>query len=479
MSKTTGIVWFRRDLRLADNPALAAACGECDAVLPVYLHAPEGGDAPLGAAGRWWLGRSLTAFGESLRERGGRLLCQRGEPAGTLRALAEGTGAGTVYWNRCYEPACVTRDEAVREGLEDAGLAVRTFSGALLLEPWAIRTGRGTGYRVFKPFWTKARERIGHGPEPVPAPERIFLPGRTPGGVSPAELGLGEPPEGGDCLEKWWRPGEAAAQERLEAFLSTTLADYPARRERLDLDGTSRLSPHLHFGEIAPGAVWRSAAGRRSEDGDGDGVAAEAFLRQLGWRLFSYHVLHHNPDLPERSLDPRFRRYPWATDPGRLAAWREGRTGFPVVDAAMRQLRRTGWMPNRARMIAASVLTKDLNLSWQEGAAWFAERLVDADLAANSFGWQWAAGSGADAQPFFRIFNPVTQGRKHDPQGIYVHRWLPELAAFDAAWIHHPADAPEGAGRYPAPIVDHAQARTAALKAYRALRGGRGMEERA
>lgn len=473
MSGTTGIVWFRRDLRLAENPALAAACGECDTVLPVYLHAPDPeGAARAGAAGRWWLGRSLRALEGDLRRRGGRLVVLEGEPAETLPPLAGRVGAARAYWNRLYDPPLAERDDRAREALEAAGLEVRVSPGALLLEPWAVRTGKGTGYRVFKPFWTKARARIGEAVReaPVPeAPKRISLPPRAPDGVSPGEVGLGEAPEGADCLEGHWTPGEAGAEERLAAFLGGRLADYPAQRERLDREGTSRLSPHLHFGEVAPAAVWRRVAAWREESGHDE--AAGAFLRQLGWRTFSYHVLHHYPDLPKTSLDPRFRRYPWTTDAGRMAAWREGRTGFPVVDAAMRQLRRSGWMPNRARMIAASVLTKDLAIPWQEGAAWFAERLVDADLAANGFGWQWAAGSGADAQPFFRIFNPVSQGRRHDPQGGYAHRWLPELAAYDAAWIHHPADAPEGPGEYPAPVVDHAEARTAALKAYRALRG--------
>lgn len=478
------IVWFRQDLRLSDNPALTAAAAAGRLVIPLYILDREsaGSRAP-GGASRWWLHHSLEALSRSLAERGLRLVLRRGPAGPVLERLIAETRARSVYWSRGYEPWAIRRDGAIRAALQAAGVAVESFSAALLFEPWEIATKGGAPYRVFTPFWRACLAADGPGP-PLPVPA-----------FSESSKAAG--PVAGDPLDSWglqpvapdwagglraaWQPGEAAAQRLLRDFLENGLHGYAANRDRPDLVSTSRLSPHLHFGEIGPRQVWH-AVYRLSAVGDGEADAGpRKFLAELGWREFSYHLLYHFPDLPEAPLQLRFADFPWEESPEALRAWQRGRTGYPFVDAGMRQLWQTGWMHNRLRMVTASFLVKHLLVPWQAGAAWFLDTLVDADLANNSAGWQWVAGCGADAAPYFRIFNPVAQGEKFDPQGEYVRRYVPELAGLPDRWIHRPWEAPPEALRaagvrlgetYPQPIVDHATARRAALAAYEAVKGG-------
>jgi deoxyribodipyrimidine photo-lyase len=467
------LVWFRRDLRLADNPALRAALDAGHAPVPVYIHAPdeEGGWAP-GAASRAWLSRSLAALASDLEAHGSGLLVRHGPSLEALLALAAEVGADAVYWNRLYEPASLARDRAVETGLRDAGLSAHSFNGALLAEPWTVATGSGGPYRVFTPFWRNLAQRL-DGFVATTAPERLPP---LPDGLVPGKVGdLGLAP--GIAWDRgfWeaWQPGEAGALEMLDAFVEGAARGYKAQRDIPDRIGTSRLSPHLHFGEISPRQIVACLAqGHRPPIQDADRIA---YLAELGWREFAHHLLFHFPHTSDRDLNPRFAQFDWATpDPTVLAAWQQGRTGVPLVDAGMRELWHTGWMHNRVRMIVASFLTRNLRYHWRTGARWFWDTLVDADLANNSQGWQWSAGTGADAAPYFRIFSAAAQAARFDPQGRYIRRWVPELArlptpALFAPW-EHPAKAREFAPDYPAsPIVDPKTSREAALSAYQSL----------
>ncbi|WP_066096468.1 cryptochrome/photolyase family protein [Xanthomonas massiliensis] len=469
---TFALVWFRRDLRLDDNPALQAALAVGHVPVPVYVRAPEEEGAwRAGPASEAWLHRSLAALDASLRARGSRLLLRQGPALPTLQALAAETGAAAVYWNRGYEPAGIARDAAIKRALRGQGLDVASFNATLLFEPWTLATGRGAPYRVFTPFWRSARARLAL-PAPWQAPAVFPSLPEDLRGAPLADLGLRPRPAWDAGFWAHWQPGEAGAQALLDAFLEGALRGYREQRDLPDRTGTSRLSPHLHFGEIAP---WRCAQAVLSLRDAGAEADAEAWLRQLGWREFAHHLLYHFPDTAERNLDPRFDAFPWAAaDPAVLAAWRHGRTGIPIVDAGMRELWATGWMHNRVRMIVASFLCKHLRVHWHEGARWFWETLVDADLANNTLGWQWVAGTGADAAPYFRIFNPVTQSRRFDPQARYLARWLPELAQLPPAQRHAPWESATAAAMaaragYPPPLVDLAAGRDAALAAWRGL----------
>jgi deoxyribodipyrimidine photo-lyase len=413
-------------------------------VIPVFVWAP-GGERPWapGRATRWWLGRSLAALDEALRERGSRLIVRRGRAVKALIEVAAECGADAVFWNRRYEPAVAARDEKAKAALAASGIATETFNSALLFEPGEVLNSSGRPFQVFSAFW-RASQAMPEPRKPERAPEQIPAPTRWPG--SDAASGDSRELEG-------WQPGEAAAQERLRRFLAHE--SYATERDRPNLEGTSRLSPHLHFGEIGPRQVWHALRPN------------EAFLRELAWREFAYHVLVHYPKTPSEPFRPRRREPPRRIDPRSLGLWQTGRTGYPIIDAGMRQLLKTGWMHNRVRMVAASFLVKDLLIGWEEGAAWFWDKLVDADLANNTLNWQWVAGCGADAAPWFRIFNPVTQGERFDPRGDYVRRWLPQLARLPGAWIHKPWEAPSCAlsaagvrlgGNYPRPVVDHREA---------------------
>ena len=470
------IVWFRQDLRLLDQPALGAAVLRGAPVIPLYIWAPEeDGDWPPGAASRWWLHHSLASLDQSLRARGSRLILRRGPSLAAIRQIAAATGASHLYFNRLYEPAARERDRRLQENLEGLGLAVTAFNGSLLTDPEAVRTGKDGPFQVFTPFW-RACQRAGDPPQPAAAPRSLPSPPLWPETITLDSLGLRPAPDWAAGLREAWQPGEAGARALLDRFLDEAAAGYAEGRDRPDLPGTSRLSPHLHFGEISPRHVWHAARERAALD-PRKGVARgiDAWLRQLYWREFAYHILHHFPHTTSQPLREAFARFPWSRAPKALAAWQRGRTGYPAVDAAMRELWRTGWMHSRMRMVAASFLTKDLRIHWLEGARWFWDTLVDADLANNTFGWQWTAGCGADAAPYFRIFNPVGQGRRFDPQGAYVRHWIPELAALPARWLHEPwaagqatldASNVELGKTYPRPIVDHAGARLLALESY-------------
>lgn len=487
---STALVWFRRDLRLSDNPALHAAAQRHDHLLPVYLFAPDE-EAPWapGAASLWWLHHSLAALAESLRQRGLPLLIRRGEALTQLRALAAETGAEAVYWNRLYEPAFVARDKRVKEGLRADGLTAESGNGALLNEPWDLQTGSGDPYRVFTPFWRSASVRLQgqmqSGRAPLPAPETVTAPTKRPAGLALEALKLLPRIPWDRGFHDAWTPGEAGALARLEHFSERAAATYRERRDLPAVDATSRLSPALHFGEISPlQLVTRMQRLMAEEPAAGVHANAEWYVREVGWREFGHHLLFHFPTTPNLPLHEKFAAFPWraphdyAAD---LAAWQRGRTGIPIIDAGMRQLWHTGWMHNRVRMIVASFLTKNLLIPWQEGARWFWDTLVDASLANNTLGWQWASGCGADAAPYFRIFNPVLQSAKFDGAGAYIRRWVPELAALPDEALHAPwleqASVFAAAGVTPGkpypvqPIVDLAASRDRALAAYQRIKG--------
>jgi len=471
MTAGPAIVWFRHDLRLADNPALTAAARRGGPVLPVYIWAPEEeGDWPPGTAARWWLHRSLTRLGEALAAQGSRLVIRRGPSLEALQSLVAETGATAVYWNRRYEPAIIPRDTQIKSTLKAAGVEAASFNSHLLIEPWEVRDPNGKPFHAHAPFWREALKRMTI-PEPEPAPE--LRPAPPVASLPLAELNLGPAPDRAAGLSAAWQPGETAAWAELRRFLDEGLARYDKDRDLLDAPGRDRLTPHLRFGEVGPRQVWHAvedwfAAQRKPWLRP----ARERFLHDLGWREFAYHVLFHHPTSPTEPLRPAFARFRWRDAPAELRAWQEGRTGYPLVDAAMRQLRTTGWLPDRARLVVASFLTKDLLIPWQAGARWFRESLVDADLAESTVLWQWSAGCGLSTEQFVRIFNPATQSKKFDPDAAYLKRWLPELVNLPAEHVHEPAKAPAGvraaAGvelgvTYPNPMVDHAAARRRAI----------------
>jgi deoxyribodipyrimidine photo-lyase len=459
------IFWFRRDLRLTDNPGLCAALEAAESVLPVYIWSPEDeGEWAPGGASRWWLHQSLAALDEDLRAKGSRLLVRSGAAGESLEKLVADTGAAGVFWNRLYEPALVERDTAIKVQLRDEGIEAHSCKAALLHEPWELATGKGDPYRVFTPFWKAALQRPDPGP-PQPAPADLKAPRRWPAGEPLEALGLMPRIRWYSGLAEGWTPGEVGALARLDDWCGARLGDYAEQRNRPDRDGSSALSPHLHHGELSPRQAWHAAAARCSELSE---RGIESWLRELGWREFAHHVLYHFPRTPTEPMYEKYAGFPWREDhEAMLEAWQQGRTGIPIVDAGMRQLWATGWMHNRVRMVVASLLVKNIRAPWQAGARWFWDTLVDADLANNTMGWQWTAGSGADAAPYFRIFNPVTQGQKFDPDGAYVKRWVPELADVPAEVIHQPSGGP--AKGYPAPIVDLKQTREDALAALRSI----------
>ena len=475
------LLWFGRDLRLADNPALAAALARGGPLIPIFLldDAEAGAWAP-GGASRWWLDASLAALDRELSQRGSRLILRRGPAAEALDRLIDETGADAVYWNRRYEPWAVARAERLKSALKRRGLDARSLNAALLREPWTLATQQGGPYRVFTPFW-KALRAEPLAPPGAPAPQRIPAPEAFPESDRLEDWSLRpSQPDWAGGLRAAWQPGEAGAQARLADFADAAALEYRDQRDRPDRDGTSRLSPHLHFGEIGPRQIWHAVTGQAlARTGSPMPAGAETYLSEIAWREFSYHLLFHFPHLPERPLRAEFAAFPWAEDAAGLKAWQRGRTGYPIVDAGMRQLWQTGWMHNRVRMIVASFLIKDLLLPWQAGQAWFWDTLVDADLANNAASWQWVAGSGADAAPYFRVFNSSLQGEKFDPGGTYVRRWVPELAQLPDKLIHAPWTARpvelQAAGirlghDYPTPIVDHGRARLRALEAFKSLR---------
>lgn len=469
------IVWFRQDLRLADNPALLAAANSGAPVICLYvLDDGTPGQWARGGASRWWLHHSLQSLGASLEKLGARLILRRGDAFEVVTSLAAETGAGGVFWNRCYEPFARTRDARIKARLKERAIAAETSNGSLLVEPWHLKTRDGGAYRVYSPYF-RALAPLCDDIAPLPAPEalRDGSDGLHSDTLSSWAL-LPAKPDWATGFAPVWTPGEAGAWERLETFCDDGARDYADTRNLPGTEGTSRLSPHLHFGELSPRQVWHHAVSAVPA-----GKGRETFLKEIGWREFSYNLLYHFETLPESNYQPKFNGFPWHFNADAYQRWTRGETGYPIVDAGMRQLWQTGWMHNRVRMIVASFLTKHLLIDWRRGEEWFWDTLVDADLANNAASWQWVAGSGADAAPYFRIFNPVTQGEKFDTDGAYVRHWVPELKDLPDAHIHAPWTAPLAvltrAGvalgqTYPHPVVDHSAARERALAAYSSLK---------
>lgn len=474
MTATT-IVWFRQDLRLHDNPALAYAL-KVGSILPIYiLDDRTAGQWKLGGASRWWLHHSLQSLTESLKQCGHQLNLFVGNPLEIIPSIIHQTKANGVVWNRCYEPFAIDRDQSIKSLLKGMGVEATSFNASLLFEPWTIANQQGSFFKVFTPFWKHCLRQ----------PVEEVVDSET--GLKSSNLSL-EPIKGFVSLDQmnllpshpnWavgfdWKVGEAAALDKLDHFIQSMIHAYKERRDFMDKEATSKLSPHLHFGEISPRVIYHRCHEVLGV-GQGDMAGTHHFLSELGWREFSYHLLYHFPELPTQPFRSEFSQFAWGDQPEILKRWQQGQTGFPVIDAAMRELWHTGYMHNRARMIVASFLTKNLLIHWRRGAEWFWDTLVDADLASNSASWQWVAGCGVDAAPYFRIFNPVTQGETFDPEGAYVKRWVPELAKLETKYIHQPWTAPfavlKDAGirlghTYPHPMVDLKSTRERALQAY-------------
>ncbi|MBI1392484.1 MAG: deoxyribodipyrimidine photo-lyase [Alphaproteobacteria bacterium] len=478
MTKNTAIVWFRNDLRLADHPALTAAAAAHEEIILLYVLDERGPFARRGAAA-WWLDGSLRSLRDDIEARGGRLTLRRGPGGDIVREVVDASGARAVYWNRRYDPGGIEEDTRLKADLKADGVDVHSCNGSLLREPWELETTTGGFYKVYTPFWRSLRAAGPARPTPLETPQRLSTPGRPPRSddlddwrLTPAK------PDWASGFSKVWSPGEANALKRLERFLNNAVGSYPDDRNRPDLEGTSRLSPHIAFGEISPNQIWRATMAHCDRH-DRDSGPADKFLSEIAWRDFAYNLLYHYPDIGVAPIKEEFASFPWRDDSDAFAKWSRGRTGIPIVDAGMRQLWHTGWMHNRVRMIVASFLCKNLLVHWGEGERWFWDTLVDADPANNTASWQWVAGSGADAAPYFRIFNPVTQSQKFDPSGDYIREFVPELAKLQSKKIHEPwtasSDELRAAGvalgkNYPLPIVDLGETRKRALAAYEETR---------
>ena len=469
------LVLFRTDLRVADNRALMAASSTGKPVLPLFVFDQESdGTRPLGGARRWWLHHSLAALGKQLARLGAPLLLSRGRMEVVVDRLISETGADMVLWNRRYDPTEIAVDSRLKASLRERNIRAESFDGHLLHEPSLLKTGSGGSYKVYSPFW-RALVTQGEPRDPLDAPRKLR------GGKVPASDELDDwallptTPDWAHGLRAQWTPGEAGAQDSLAAFVSGALDGYGQGRDMPGVAGTSRLSPHLAHGEITPFQILAALKPASVDAPSGD---IEKFRKEVGWREFSYHLLFQNPSLAQVNFNRDFDAFPWAGNRELLSAWQRGLTGYPIVDAGMRELWQTGWMHNRVRMVAASFLIKHLLIDWREGEKWFWDTLVDADPASNPASWQWVAGSGADAAPYFRIFNPILQGEKFDPEGAYVRRYVPELAKLPAKYIHRPWDAPKDilstagvklGADYPVPVIDHSLARERALGAYKSM----------
>lgn len=464
------IIWFRKDRRLADHPALHAAVERGGPLVLLYILETDAGRAHGGANGVW-LHHSLRTLKADIEVRGGRLILRSGNAAAVIDAVVKETGAEAVFWNRRYFESDRDRDAAIKEGLTARGVTVESFKGNLLVEPWEVKTKTGTPYRVFTPFWRAARAGL-EVANPLPAPAKLDA---FDGDLAADDLDawdlLPTTPDWGAKMLDYHTPGEAAAQARLADFLDGPIEDYAEGRDRPDKKLTSRLSPHLAHGEISPRQIWAACKN--------DEARAVKFLSEIGWREFSYSLLFYNPKLATENFNPNYESMAWDHDDQAFEAWTMGQTGYPFVDAGMRELWAAGWMHNRVRMVVASFLIKHLMIDWRDGEDWFWDTLLEADLASNAASWQWVAGTGADAAPYFRVFNPFGQGEKFDPKGDYVRKWVPELAALPNKYIQQPWTAPEDVlakaglvlGRdYPDPIVDHKEARARVLAAYKSAR---------
>ena len=464
------LLWFRNDLRLADNPALVAALALGKPIVGLYIHETGADLRSIGSASRWWLHHSLNAHSQALATLGIPLEIVVGEADHLIAAAVQQHRVSSVFWNRRYAPNERAIDAAVKQRLTATGIAARSFSASLLVEPFDISTGQGRPYSVFTPFWRALKQRT------VPVP--VSPPPPAPSPLARAALDSGyAAPQWSQKLGAHWSVGEAAAASALHGFLDASLRDYPQDRDVPALNATSRLSPHLRFGEIGPRQIWHAAMALAVREPD-RAEAVDKFLSELAWRDFSYHLLYHRTDIATQPIQPKFAAMPWRHAPEALSMWQQGKTGFPIIDAGMRQLWATGWMHNRVRMLTASLLAKNLMIDWRLGEQWFWDTLVDADPASNPASWQWVAGSGADAAPYFRIFNPITQGERFDGHGGYVRKWVPELTRLPDSAVHNPSAAPpeilsaagvELGNNYPRPIVDLKLSRQRALDALSSL----------
>ena len=470
MKKGTAIHWFRQDLRLSDNPALDSAA-QYETLIPIYiLDEVNSGEFKMGAASKWWLHQSLTKLNESLD---GKLLVYQGNPHEILNKLIEEQEVSYVTWNRCYEPWRIDRDKEIKRNFEDKNVAVESYSASLLWEPWTISKDDGTPYRVFTPFYKKGCLNSEEPRLPAGKVDLSNLYSEDLSSDSITDLNLLPTIKWYESFEEEWNPGEIGAEQNLNSFLDSGLLNYKEGRNFPSQEFVSRLSPHLHFGEISPNEVWYRAKTKEGISGIEKSLAH--FHSELGWREFSYYLLYHFPDLPNKNFQEKFDIFPWQENEEFLALWQKGNTGYPIVDAGMRELWQTGYMHNRLRMIVGSFLVKNLLIDWRFGERWFWDCLVDADLASNSASWQWVAGSGADAAPYFRIFNPITQGLKFDPEGEYTKKYVPELRDLPNKYLFSPWEAPENiladsgielGKNYPKPMVDLKLSRETALEAF-------------
>ena len=472
------ILWYRNDLRLSDLPSLTSAVATGQPVIPLYIRDTQSTNArSIGGASLWWLHHSLQSLATSWQALGTKLVLRQGDPLLLLPELAEQSGAGAIYCSRSFEPWAGKLEEQLHKALGEQGVTFKRYGGTLLHDPDRVTTKAGQPFKVYTPFWRSLSQQEIRKCVSAPSTVHVSEINLESDSLDSWQL-LPTKPDWAGGLRETWQVGEAAAAERLKQFIGADNFAYAEERDRPDLPATSRLSPHLRFGEISPAMCWHAAqfeAGRRpAAEAD-----LEVFRKELVWRDFSYHLLHHWPELPTSAFRENFNAFPWQKSADVLNAWQKGQTGYPIVDAGMRELWHTGWMHNRVRMIVASFLTKHLLQPWQDGEAWFWDCLVDADLASNSASWQWVAGSGADAAPYFRIFNPITQGQKFDPDGTYIRRWVPEIASLPDRYLNAPWTCPELELRslglvlgkdYPEPIVDHAMARRRALDSYEAIK---------
>jgi len=466
---TTAIFWFRQDLRLSDNPALLAACSEYDHLIPIYIDDNEHLSSQLGEASRAWLHQSLSELNNQLNDLGSELLFFSGEASAVIEQICEQTDVDAVLWNRCYEPEAIKRDSDIKTMLKSKDIHAQSENALLLNEPWKVLKGDGTPYRVFTPYW-KQVALLGLNRPPVATPSNIpTLPNSDLKSISLESLGLFPVKPWPKEMLGFWKIGEQQAQSRLGEFLDQSGGeDYVDKRDLPAVVGTSKMSPHLHFGEISPRQIiWQTLQERPLNELD---KGTETFIKEVVWREFAYYIMYHFPDTQHEAMYPQFRNFPWREDIAEhLEKWQKGQTGYPIIDAGMRELYATGWMHNRVRMIVASFLCKNLLINWQLGEEWFRDTLVDADFASNTLGWQWSSGCGADASPYFRVFNPVTQSKKFDKQGEYIRRWVPELKDLDNKAIHEPwlaSSVVRSRLKYPEPIVDLAATRLRALDAY-------------
>ena len=473
LTSTTSIIWFKHDLRIKDNPAFNAAC-EVGSVVPIYIYdSTIYGNRELGGASKWWLHHSLSSLNETLN---GRLQVFRGDPEVLIPKLMAHFNANKIFWNRSYDPTQISRDMAIKNTLKQHGLLAHSCNGSLLWEPMKVVKKDGTAYRVFTPYYKNGCSSAKAPRFPLKPPNDIEYAEVLRKGCSIDDLNLLPTTNWDAKFPMYWQPGEEGAADNLHTFIEQSVRKYHQCRDIPSVNGTSRLSPHLHFGELSPNQIWYAIKGRF---GDSEDKSIETFLSELAWREFSYYLLYHFPTLPVNNFNPRFDKFPWRNDENALKAWQTGKTGIPIVDAGMRELWQTGYMHNRVRMIVASFLVKNLLINWRDGERWFWDCLVDADLASNSASWQWVAGSGADAAPYFRIFNPLLQGEKFDKNGIYVRKYCPELTKLPDKYIHKPWDAPTLitnkadvylGKNYPKPIVDLKASRQRALDAFKSLK---------